>query len=436
LDASSSWSLMQEGGNDSKSQGCVHAYIQEVKVKPSDPKKNQILDHDDGLKEHVSIPPVPGAPKKAQAYVMSSNANKSTGKKHEEAHISDDPSAMESESDSSFFTTANEANESPDNEVRCNPTTTEKSFANEQPFWHGACELRGKGPTSLIIHGQVIEISDDEAPITSPTTHLAPASVHDRIASSVNITVKKEMNDDIIHATLLPSPSLPLLLPMLLLTRPSMPSPQLLGQSILIFLKSMGLIEEHIHFEDAFPEFTLHTKWNHHVLIQACQMIGNMSFGTVKDKYAIFGQHMRVDAEYVGKISALLDPRISVLCGVTKSIASSNTHAFYSLEDGCMPHVQTLLAGNYIFLRTNGEHGHYLYNKPFEHPAIIATLCDDLFSSTYPITRKYSYRFLPRKEDEYMLEPSMVALAATAVYASLKEWETGTWPLTSFGSHM
>lgn len=49
-----------------------------------------------------------------------------------------------------------------------------------------------------------------------------------------------------------------------------------------------------------------------------------------------------------------LDPCISVLRGETKSIAASNTRAFYSLEDGCMPHVQTLLAGNYIFPRTNG----------------------------------------------------------------------------------
>ncbi len=88
------------------------------------------------------------------------------------------------------------------------------------------------------------------------------------------------------------------------------------------------------------------------------------------------------------------------------------------------------------------EHGHYQYNKPFEHPAIIATLRDDLFSSSYPITHEYSYRFLPGKEEEYMLEPSMVALAATAVrlfihflsdawvppqvYALLKEWEAGT----------
>lgn len=113
-----------------------------------------------------------------------------------------------------------------------------------------------------------------------------------------------------------------------------------------------------------------------------------------------------------------LDPRISVLRGETKSIAASNTRAFYGLEDGCMARVQTLLAGNYIFPRTNGvsvtlrhnsnpdlticqDHGYYQYNKPFEHLAIVSTLRDDLFSSSYPITRVYSYRFLPGQEDGY-----------------------------------
>jgi len=74
----------------------------------------------------------------------------------------------------------------------------------------------------------------------------------------------------------------------------------------LIIRKAMELIEERVRFEDAFPEFMLRTKWNRHVLIQACQMIGDMSFGTVKEKYAVFGQRMKVDAKYVGKISALV----------------------------------------------------------------------------------------------------------------------------------
>ena len=68
----------------------------------------------------------------------------------------------------------------------------------------------------------------------------------------------------------------------------------------------MELIEERVRFEDAFPEFSLRTKWNRHVLMQACQVVGDMSFGTVKEKYIVFGRRMKVDAEYVGKISALV----------------------------------------------------------------------------------------------------------------------------------
>lgn len=112
-------------------------------------------------------------------------------------------SDSEVESDSSFFVSDDEANDSADGKVRRDTTAAAKRFANEvscnlnpplrqtnyieQPFWLDDAG-KGPGPSSLIIRGEVIEISDDEAPVTSPTKLLATASVHHS-----NVAVKNEV---------------------------------------------------------------------------------------------------------------------------------------------------------------------------------------------------------------------------------------------------
>ncbi|KAM6495001.1 hypothetical protein JOM56_009624 [Amanita muscaria] len=194
----------------------------------------------------------------------------------------------------------------------------------------------------------------------------------------------------------------------------------------LIIRKAIDLIEERMRFLNAFPDFVLRTVWHRAALIEACTIIHDMVHAN--DRYDIIKERMRVDVDYVGEIAkSLLDPRISILRGNTKILAVNNTRASFGLQDGCSQQVNRLLIGShYIYPPAANGVGLQL-NKPFENKAIIGTLHEDLFSGSNSITLKFPLRFRPTdtEPDPNKLAPATIALAATTVFASLKEWENG-----------
>ncbi|KAM6491761.1 hypothetical protein JOM56_012801 [Amanita muscaria] len=121
-----------------------------------------------------------------------------------------------------------------------------------------------------------------------------------------------------------------------------------------------------------------------------------------KDRYEILKERIRADLEYVAEISkSLLDPRISLLRGNTKILAVNNTRVSYGLKEGCSEQLNRLF-----------DHSRYIYP-----PGV-------------------NFRPTDAEPDPNHLAPSMIALAATCVYASLREWENGHHVQTHFTANL
>ncbi|KAM6501375.1 hypothetical protein JOM56_004389 [Amanita muscaria] len=329
-------------------------------------------------------------------------------------------------------------------------TAADKRFATEQPVWSDQTlgnSMKGSGRDSplgdsdkefkntpqapgrknLLIRGQVIEVTDDEDESDqdeSPSARLAPPS--SRPASG-------ELQNDAGGSIW------PVYTHLVKGNRDLVLSVQSF-ELRLVVRKAMELVEERVRFQHAFPDFVLRSVWNQKALIKACTLIRDMSpMVQAKDRYEILKERIRADLEYVAEISkSLLDPRISLLRGNTKILAVNNTRVSYGLKEGCSEQLNRLF-----------DHSRYIYppgvngvgfqlNKPFENKAIIGTLHDDLFSGNNPITSKYPQQFRPTdaEPDPNHLAPSMIALAATCVYASLREWENGHRVQTHFTANL
>ncbi|KAF8622608.1 hypothetical protein AX15_006866 [Amanita polypyramis BW_CC] len=123
-----------------------------------------------------------------------------------------------------------------------------------------------------------------------------------------------------------------------------------------------------------------------------------------------------------------MDPLISILRGNVKTAAASNVRTSYDLHAGSAEKT------SYIENSTFTPLGQI--DKPFENKAIIGTLRDDLFGGSNNIIKQFPGRFKQNLDDSYSLTPSIIALAATAVFAVLKEWETGPRVVAHFTSNV
>ncbi|KIL55292.1 hypothetical protein M378DRAFT_182267 [Amanita muscaria Koide BX008] len=438
----------------------------------------RLLKHDTPASNaRVSIP-VPGAPQKKRrasdnltgrkADIQEEDVNESDGEEDNssnETDISSDTGEDCSEDeDVSPAINSNVGRAARDALPRTRTqAAADKRFANEQPVWaaemsnNAAREARhvAKDPLfdisdeekpdvsqlntrkNLVIHGKVIEISDDEdgnVKDESPTARLVPASNSSnrealQVAKVPTLRRTESVNTQPDQTTMTQTNNRTSVWPRytdlvrgqrdLLLTVQCF-------EIKLIVRKAMDLVEERVRFEDAYPNLVNRTVWNGTALIQACDVIKDMSpIGQVKERYDIFQERIRVDIEYVGEISkSLLDPRISILRGDTKILAVNNARVAYGLQDNCGKDVKILLKkSSYIYPRAANGFS-FQRNKPYENSAIIGTIRDDLFAGSNTVLLKFQHRF-KKEPDQNMLTPSVLALAATAVYACLKEWESG-----------
>ncbi|KAM6489610.1 hypothetical protein JOM56_014932 [Amanita muscaria] len=439
------WKQLAPGASRKRAGSTTTPQRKNKKVKNKDKDKVVVqtaLVTPDATNGSVSIP-LPRAPKKSRQVTKASNQRKvaKASKKskdvidnHEDSEVesgSDDDSENDRsssdpdiarEGDTDDDDDDDENNLSSDNDGRPHAATN-KRFANEKP---NVSQL--SATKNLIIRGHVIEISDDEVPTDiedSPSAHLGSGNAS---------TLPDAATSNIMG----------LIWPMYTnLVRGGQRDVAALNvqnwELKLIVRKAMDLVEERIRFENAFPPLVTRTVWNRAALVEACTFVAAMpQTSQVREKYEMFKERMRIDPQYIGEISkTLLDPRISILRGDTKTAAIHNSRAAYSLQDGCGPRVQALLTNSrYIYPPAANGVG-FQFQRPFENSAIVGTLRDDLFSGNTIVT-KYAHRFqeTDNEPDPKKLAPSMIALAATAVFSSLKEWESGHRTPTHFTANL
>ncbi|KAF8327523.1 hypothetical protein F5887DRAFT_1083736 [Amanita rubescens] len=417
----------------------VHASLNHLTQPPLAQHEDVSMTEDDS--GAVSIPlRVPAAPKKPSKKQGSAATSQNRPKVSKDVFISDaDESDDEeyssvTETDSPLMTEAEDLAQSDEDgsedgdDVGGKLTAAKKRFLEEQPSWSGdenkepSAALHGK---KFVIRGSPIVISSDDSDVIASTVELPevkkeplqPSGVLNASHATVRANIKKQRRvadsswPEYTHVKRSPEDN----------------SIALKYQGIelkLVLRKAMDLIEGRARFKDAFPTLPIRRQWNRDCLEKACDGFITSSPAGAKDKYVTIRKRLDTDLQFFKDVSSLLSPRISSLRGLTKTQAAIHAFNTYNLHAGCSETVRELLKKkNYIYpAAPNGRD--YLREKPFEHEAIIRTLRETLFKNR-TIVQQFPGRFKPGEEPTYALSPAMVALAATAVFAALKEWESG-----------
>ncbi|KAJ7110455.1 hypothetical protein C8R44DRAFT_856823 [Mycena epipterygia] len=131
------------------------------------------------------------------------------------------------------------------------------------------------------------------------------------------------------------------------------------------------------------------------------------------------------DEVYSKEIAKVADSRWTDARRTFKTAAIPATIHAFDLKVGCSERVQALLGGpynDYIYPIKDGAPD---YSKPFGNPAIITTIHQAVFSGRRPLATVYQTRFpvTDGPQLERMIGKVIACIAATAVCATLQEWQ-------------
>ncbi|EIN13428.1 hypothetical protein PUNSTDRAFT_129113 [Punctularia strigosozonata HHB-11173 SS5] len=176
-------------------------------------------------------------------------------------------------------------------------------------------------------------------------------------------------------------------------------------------------------FHDAFPDHDARAE----LLQRAVKAAVEKLQASVRDPFLHRLEAQPTFAEYM--MSSPLG-RIGILRSDIKQSCEAAVVGHYGLVSGCMERVMAELdKDKYIYARspTNAR----LKDRPFQHPCIIDQLRTHFFAHSprkgRPLTQRFNDNFISsvtwdaRKE----IPAPMLALIATAIYAAIREWETG-----------
>ncbi|KDQ49878.1 hypothetical protein JAAARDRAFT_51553 [Jaapia argillacea MUCL 33604] len=141
--------------------------------------------------------------------------------------------------------------------------------------------------------------------------------------------------------------------------------------------------------------------------------------------------------KYRRRFASVPESRFTLARGDLKDTASkcvASYHALPSDRDSCEKRVETLKARSpqYPFIFPEGRNGKgLLRDKPFLHPMIIYVLREGFFGDD-SIVANFPGAFIPKKGADPEVPPPMLALVATAVFAALDEWTSGTHTTIKF----
>ncbi|KAJ7096863.1 hypothetical protein C8R44DRAFT_370642 [Mycena epipterygia] len=168
-------------------------------------------------------------------------------------------------------------------------------------------------------------------------------------------------------------------------------------------------------FRHAFPDIGDRLQYARDGLYATCQKLG----------YEAISERLLDDEAYSKEIAKVADGRWTDTRRSFKAAAIPATIHSFDLKVGCSQRVQTLITSphtDYIYPLKDGVPD---YKKPFGNPAIITTIHQAAFSGRRPLATTYQARFplTNGPQSERMVGKVIAALAATAVCATLQEWQ-------------
>ncbi|KAG6839280.1 hypothetical protein C0991_004153, partial [Blastosporella zonata] len=185
-------------------------------------------------------------------------------------------------------------------------------------------------------------------------------------------------------------------------------------------------------FIDAYPS---PTTINDHFCEMLIDLANNLDFESLS-------LCLQSDSVLLDHLSRVLSNCLSSLCCAVKKITSPKVESSFKLEGTVAEHcekVKSLITGGtYIYPQNNG--GLIYCTKPYHHPMIISTLRECFFSAVREsLASRHASRFKSSIKDgplskELELPMAMVAMVATATYATLNDWNTGYFKKSKFNA--
>ncbi|KAJ7939015.1 hypothetical protein B0H13DRAFT_2301219 [Mycena leptocephala] len=170
-----------------------------------------------------------------------------------------------------------------------------------------------------------------------------------------------------------------------------------------------------ILYLNAFPDVGERLKYSRSALYSICKQL----------KYAAIAQRLGNDEAYSKEIAKVADARWTETRRSFKQAAISPSIHSFDLKVGCSERVQLLLASPYSDYIYPIKDGVPDYDKPFGNQAVVSTIHQSVFVGKRNLATTYLDR-MPVTDGptpERMISKPIAALAATAVYATLQDWQ-------------
>ncbi|KAI0245107.1 hypothetical protein BJV78DRAFT_1289073 [Lactifluus subvellereus] len=185
---------------------------------------------------------------------------------------------------------------------------------------------------------------------------------------------------------------------------------------------AMQALTKYALWMNAYPPIESRTKLTRQWLYAAAK----------ERKAKIIKMRVKEDTRFIRSLQDLIFAHIGTLRSSLKDSAVKAVTGGYGLNGNDYQKVAKRMEGwlmddNYIFLQHDNQAKMLDYGNPFHHQAIISILCNEFFqkSSSFGNMHPEFFKSCHETRPELELPEVMVALAATAVYCTLREWKNG-----------
>ncbi|KAJ7926371.1 hypothetical protein B0H13DRAFT_2313701 [Mycena leptocephala] len=183
---------------------------------------------------------------------------------------------------------------------------------------------------------------------------------------------------------------------------------------------SIGLIKTGLIFEDGYPAIISRAGFARSYLISSAETIPNAKH--VRERLGL-------DLKYAAILADILLDRINIQRGDTKRTASGMAPGLFQFA-GLSPSktkelIEKLLKDHRYIFPVDPQTGRLMTELPFMHPAMSGVIKEAVFTRNFKANNMHLFISTSKKHPKQLeLPDAMVALVATALYASLVERES------------
>ncbi|KAJ7937589.1 hypothetical protein B0H13DRAFT_1852560 [Mycena leptocephala] len=181
---------------------------------------------------------------------------------------------------------------------------------------------------------------------------------------------------------------------------------------------SIGLVKTGLVFEDGYPAIISRAGFARSYLISSAEIIPNAKH---------IRERLGLDLKYAAILADILLDRINIQRGDTKRTAAGLAPGLFQFA-GLSPSktrelIEKLLKDHRYIFPVDPQTGRLMTKLPFMHPAMSGVIREAVFTRNFKANNMHLFISTSKKHPKQLeLPDAMVALVATALYASLMEY--------------